>query len=151
MTKINNQNFKEETVLEIGKFAVLWNIFENEKCQNDCDNSHLIELANGYEASKDWKNFAAELQERAKLNDTDSNNYVDNELFIGRGRREKLEIKNRVKEFINSNGSQNLAGGLVAIYRIRNNMFHGLKDRSSLDNQIDLFKAINTVLEKNIK
>lgn len=70
---IKNCEIKKSTVMEIGQFAILWNIFENEYLAN-------------------------------------------------------------------------FAGCLLAILQIRNNMFHGFKEYSDLNNQIDLFKAANEVL-----
>ncbi len=148
MIKINNKKFNKEIILEIGKFAILWNIFESNKCNNDCSSSKLEKLASSYKTSKNWDNFAFKLQERAELNGFDFDGYVDMGLSQGRGLNDA--DKNRVKGFINSNGTSNLDGGIIAIFRIRNNMFHGLKDWRDLHNQIDLFKTINAVLEEII-
>lgn len=38
-------------------------------------------------------------------------------------------------------------GCLLVIYRIRNNLMHGLKMVEELNNQLKLFKAVNGVLE----
>lgn len=52
-----------------------------------------------------------------------------------------------VLNFINSQGNKNLEGAFYAIFRIRNNMFHGLKGHAELDNQIELFESMCEVLE----
>ena len=34
---IKGKEFDEELVIEIGKFAVLWNMFEKEHCETNCN------------------------------------------------------------------------------------------------------------------
>ena len=34
-----------DIVIEIGRFSILWNAFENEKCGNMCSNKKLVEVA----------------------------------------------------------------------------------------------------------
>ena len=53
----------------------------------------------------------------------------------------------KIKRFLQSNGQEDVIDGLFAIYRIRNNMFHGLKDYQMLNEQKELFDAVNNVLE----
>jgi len=56
------------------------------------------------------------------------------------------EVKKQIVDFINSDGRDSLSGGLHAIYRIRNNLFHGLKSWTDLDSQIELFMGLNDFL-----
>ncbi|MDE5629999.1 MAG: hypothetical protein K2I70_00215 [Bacilli bacterium] len=44
-----------------------------------------------------------------------------------------------------------LTGVLLIIYRLRNNMFHGLKDCYSINSQLNLFKSANIALNELIK
>lgn len=143
MIKINKWNFNEEIVLEIGKFAILWNIFESQKCDNSCSNKKLEQIS--VSCSENWLKFSAELLKRAN---GDIDDYVNNGLSLGGGLREGE--KNKVKEFLKSEGKLNLVGGLIAIFRIRNNMFHGLKEWKDLNNQLNLFKTINLILKEII-
>ena len=66
--------------------------------------------------------------------------------------RNKLsqEEMGKILDFIYSNGREAFDGCLLAIYRIRNNMFHGLKELDSLNGQLELFKTMNRVLEEII-
>lgn len=146
MVIINGHNFKRNTVIEIGKFVILWNLFENNNCRNDCQPEILVEIGNGQETSEAFQLFARALKNRAELFDVDDFEYVRNHLAMGRGltpQQRKL-----VFAFMNSGGMGSVAGGLLAFYRIRNNMFHGLKEWSDLDNQIELFLSMNKVLEE---
>lgn len=43
---IKGYTLQEETVLEVGKFAILWNCFERSWCQNNCNPSVIKCIAN---------------------------------------------------------------------------------------------------------
>lgn len=148
MIKIKNKDFEKETVLEVGKFAILWNIFENEKCNKDCSIEKLRNIAEIYETSIKWEDLALALRKRADNQGVNFSEYVDEYLSLGNGLNGGQ--KEEVKKFLESGGHKNLSGGLIAIYRIRNNIFHGLKDWTLLDEQIDLFQSLNTFLEEII-
>lgn len=149
MISINEKDFEKEIVIEIGKFAILWNIFEKEKCKNDCNIDKLAQLVKEKETDQFWKSLAKVLKERLGARDCNVDDYINSHLSQGRGMK-KLE-KIYVKEFIDTDGERNLVGGLIAIYRIRNNMFHGLKDWTCLGGQLKLFEGINEFLTQAIK
>ncbi len=143
MMKIyNNLYIKTETVLEIGKFVILWNIFEKNKCNTRCTNQKLINIGQRYKTTPQWQQFAKVMKNRACLLDCTIQQYVETKLSLGDG----TKYADAIMHFINSDGKESIYGGLFAIYRIRNNMFHGLKERNDLDNQINLFISINAVL-----
>ncbi len=146
MIKIHGRDFEQNTVIAVGKFAILWNIFEKNKCCNNCYPEKLIEISNRLENSEAFQLFANALTNRAVTFNIDSFEYVQHQLAMGNGLRS--EHKELIRSFMNSGGTDNVAGGLLAMYRIRNNMFHGLKEWSDLDNQIDLFVSMNEVLEE---
>lgn len=58
--------------------------------------------------------------------------------------------RRKIEDFIYSKGRDSIVGGLIAIYRIRNNLFHGIKEIKDLNKQIELFKAMNSFLEQVI-
>lgn len=133
----------ENTVLEIGKFTVLWNIFECTKCANNCSEQKLITIGENCQTSEPWQYFAHILQKRATTQNCDIDSYVRYRLSLGNG----SQHLDKIIRFIDSDGTTELCGGLLAIFRIRNNMFHGLKEYKDLDNQIQLFDAMNRLLE----
>ena len=49
------------------------------------------------------------------------------------------------------NNIQLLEGCLYVCLRLRNNLFHGVKLYYSLDDQIEIFKALNNLLEEILK
>ncbi len=142
---INGRQIESETVLEIGKFAILWNIFEKEKCNTNCNIEKLRTLIQHEKTNQHWRDLSQVFKNRVTANASDSERYVDTKLSIGIGLNEAA--KQEVKDFIENTESSHLLGGLIAIYRIRNNMYHGLKDWTALDSQIELFRGINKFLE----
>lgn len=52
-----------------------------------------------------------------------------------------------MQNFMDQTGDDLNCGCLLVIYRIRNNLMHGLKMVEELNNQLKLFKAVNGVLE----
>ena len=52
-----------------------------------------------------------------------------------------------MEQFLKIEGDELVLGCLLIIHRIRNNMMHGLKTAKLLDDQIELFKAVNLVIE----
>lgn len=147
--KIRNENLTRKIVHQIGKFAILWNVFEDEKCNNRCNNNVLRQIAPSLTNINlaTLKNFAIALQGRVDIRANGIEEYVEYILVPDNACRMNPRHAEDVKRFIETDGQKSLAGGLIAIYRIRNNMFHGLKELQSLDGQIELFKAMNKVLE----
>ena len=63
-------------------------------------------------------------------------------------------INDYVFEYLNNmplNNIQLLEGCLYVCLRLRNNLFHGVKLYYSLDDQIEIFKALNNLLEEILK
>lgn len=146
VVSINGFELKEETVLAIGKFTVLWNIFENERFGNHCTVEKLEKLNLG--TSKEWQELAQVLNKRQKLWGVTQENYVGTKLRTKGLNSAKIE---KIKTFLQSEGQQSIEGGLFILYRIRNNMFHGLKEWQMLDSQTELFNAVNKALERILR
>ena len=147
--EINEHMLKQETVIEVGKFAILWNIFEDKLCENDCSIIKLKSLNTEFIESIYWKNLSQVLKNRVDANECNIDNYVSCKLSLGRGL--PPDAKEDIKSFIDSEGNCNKVGGLIAIYRIRNNMYHGLKNWTLLNEQVELFRGINAFLENFLK
>jgi len=145
------EELQEKTVIEIGKFAILWGAFEKNVCRwekNDKKVEKLLSKSEEIEnvspcSPEKLKKFAEKLKERVE--------------YCGNGNISKYVEslspncsygQSDIEGFISSKGQGSFAGALVAIYRIRNNMFHGSKVLKELDRQNELFKAANKVLEE---
>lgn len=142
MVNIIGCDLHKETVLAVGKFAILWNIFEREKCRNHCTTSKIEELT--FNTSDKWQRLAEVLKRRQEQFDLTEGQYIAGKLRQRGLNSEQIE---KIKRFLQSNGQEDVIGGLFAIYRIRNNMFHGLKEHQMLNTQKELFDAVNNVLE----
>lgn len=142
MVNIIGCDLHKETVLAVGKFAILWNIFEREKCGNHCTTSKIEELT--FNTSDKWQRLAEVLKRRQEQFDLTEGQYIARKLRQRGLNSEQIE---KIKRFLQSNGQEDVIGGLFAIYRIRNNMFHGLKEYQMLNTQKELFDAVNNVLE----
>ncbi len=150
-----SENIDDKIIFEIGKFTILWNMFEREcKCNASTENikEYLYDKVNKYD-DKIFGDFVKTIKERAKKScggDNYLNTYIltklyptdDNRARVGRNEK-KEEVPIVQKFFINSN-KENMVGAFLAIKRIRNNMFHGLKEQFFLE----FFESINAVLQK---
>lgn len=73
--------------------------------------------------------------------------YIRDSLHPGNARASTEDDMQIMRQFLAQEGDDLLCGCLLAIYRIRNNLMHGLKIPEELDGQIELFRAANDVLE----
>lgn len=142
MVNIHNCSLQQDTVLSIGKFAILWNIFESQKFENDCTVNKIEKLK--LNKSEQWHQLAEVLKRRREQFGLTEGQYIARKLRQKGLNSERIE---KINKFLQSGGKTNIVGGLFAIYRIRNNMFHGLKDYQMLNEQKELFDAVNNVLE----
>lgn len=148
--KIRDFELKDQTVMEIGKFAILWNWFEGKFCDNKCNYKRLETVI---------KNVRIDFQKQKELADVFevrkymfmqiTEEYVDTGLYPNNAKRSWTDEEERkaMEEFIDQQGDNIALGCLMTIYRIRCNMMHGLKEVKQLDDQYELFKAVNGVLE----
>lgn len=148
--QIKGRNLKNETVLEIGKFAILWNCFEKEYCNNNCkaavirEKANLIQIDIGTQAK-----FADVINKRRIKLGQSITEYITNGLHGENAHGSPETDMNTMCKFLEQCGDYDelVCGCLLVIRRIRNNMMHGLKAVSELDKQIKLFRSANEVLE----
>ena len=148
--QIKGRNLKNETVLEIGKFATLWNCFEKEYCNNNCkaavirEKANLIQIDIGTQAK-----FADVINKRRIKLGQSITEYITNGLHGENAHGSPETDMNTMCKFLEQCGDYDelVCGCLLVIRRIRNNMMHGLKAVSELDKQIELFRSANEVLE----
>ena len=148
--QIKGRNLKNKTVLEIGKFAILWNCFEKEYCNNNCkaavirEKANLIQIDIGTQAK-----FADVINKRRIKLGQSITEYITNGLHGENAHGSPETDMNTMCKFLEKCGDYDelVCGCLLVIRRIRNNMMHGLKAVSELDKQIELFRSANEVLE----
>lgn len=134
--------------MEIGKFAISWNCFERFYCDNLCSPAKIREKANDI-LIEDGKQsiLASVLNERRSWYNQITFDYVATGLHPGNAGNSTQSDMICMQNFMDQTGDDLNCGCLLVIYRIRNNLMHGLKMVEELNNQLKLFNAVNGVLE----
>jgi len=143
---INNRfgtNFTENDLNHIKDFSLLWNIFENIVCNNNCNITLLrTQLEN---KTFNLSNFQANISYF-------QNRYVTNNEINERFEHlniNNVELKELVKNVLlgNSKNVSEIVFALsIIVYRYRNNLFHGVKNIATINEQNDNFLNANQVL-----
>ena len=159
--KLGYEFINEEIVLEIGKFAVLWNMFEREcKCNASYENikKFALEIPDEYDKTI-FDNYINQINIRAKdicKNENPLDFYVEHKLYPTDDNRARISLTEKeqempkVKEFFKNNTRKNLVGAICSIKRIRNNMFHGLKEQFFKEFFVTINKVLEYLLSLNI-
>ena len=143
---IKGHNLDDELIIEIGKFAVLWNLFEKEHCQYDYKLKKIEFICGHVSASQDKQAALADaLNQRSSWYNQLYVDCISRDLFSDDRGPKESELK-YIESFLKRE-DDTLCGCLLCIYRIRCNMMHGLKEVETLNSQLAIFKAANGVLE----
>ena len=137
-------NYTEEQLINIRDFSLLWNIFENLVCGNNCNVNRLDERLTP---------VAFEIGEFQETLDYFIDRYTTN--GTTNERFERLNFRNGDrKEMVadvllsNDNDTSRIVLALsIIVFRYRNNLFHGLKDFMQIDQQEDNFRNANSILK----
>lgn len=153
MIKILNNDLTDKIVFEIGKFSIFWAEFEK-SLGNNCSDDLLVNKKHLFMVDDNVIiNFWKSLHNRSQYFDEDIEAYTNYNLIPENAHRPRDKYIKYMKDFLNLDElvkNDWVCGALLCIYRIRNNLLHGLKCIDELNGQIELFKAMNKVLE-NIK
>lgn len=145
---IKGFDLREETVLEVGKFAVLWNWFERSWCHNNCNSTQIKRIANTIPVDAEKQaHFAEILNKRRYWFGQLEMDYVINSLHPGNARASSEEDMLIMRQFMEQTGDELTRGCLLVLHRIRNNLMHGMKLLEELDGQLELFRAATALLE----
>lgn len=150
MIKILNSQLSDEIVTEIGKFSILWAEFEK-TLGNKCSDELLLEQKNNVLIKDEILiKFNSSLHGRIEYFDEDVEAYTNYNLIPENAHRPRDKYIKLMKDFLNLDEFVEkdwICGALLCIYRIRNNLLHGLKYIDELNGQLELFKSMNKVLE----
>ena len=91
--------------------------------------------------------FSRVLSERSLHFNFDVSEYIKTGLYPGNARRTGAKDELCMKDFMEGTGDDIVVGCLLIIYRIRNNLMHGLKLPKDLNDQFELFQSASEVLE----
>lgn len=144
---IKGYELNDELIVEIGKFAVLWNLFEKTYCHNNCSPAKIINISNDFSVNAEKQaNLAKALNDRREWFYLACSDFIVGGLYSD-NRPPKENEREYVEAFLEQE-TDSQCGCLLCVYRIRNNLMHGLKDVETLNNQLEIFKAANGVLEE---
>ena len=140
--------FNDDVVSEIGRFAILWNFFENNYFDNTCGDKKIVQKSKKLVADAEkLASFRQVLHDRQDLYAQNVDQYIAGGLFPENARHTNPDFDRYMISFMNQGNSSDLTGCLLIICRIRNNLMHGLKDIRDLEGQLELFRAAGDVLE----
>ena len=146
--RIKGFDLQEETILEVGKFAILWNWFERTYCGNNCNPAKIKNIAKYISIAPDAQAcFVGVLNKRRHWFGQREIAYVQESLHPGNARVSNESDMCVMRQYLEQTGDESTRGCLLILQRIRNNLMHGMKIPEELDGQIELFRAANAVLE----
>lgn len=144
---VDFSKIEDELILEIGKFTILWSSFENNFCKNNCNTRSIKNACSNIKMDKEKLNVLKEvINKRREISYYTIPEYVCKGLHPKNANKDSVENNNLMKKFLEQEEPLEI-GCLLLIHRIRNNLLHGLKEVVELNDQLNLFKAINGVLE----
>ena len=144
---IKGVELENNLIMEIGKFAVLWNIFEKNYCDYMCSKEKMKNICEIVSLNKEKQmNLARALNNRRIWFEQLYTDYIISNLYSDSRKPSEDEI-NVIEAFLKQEDDNTSYGCLLSIFRIRNNMMHGLKLVENLNEQIDIFKTANEILE----
>lgn len=144
--KLNLDGIETSTIKIIGKFTLLWHEFIK-CCFSKCNfNFNIIKLNGLYKKGiiKIDVKYITELKKQAE-NRCDILRCDKKKYACLDGCNKNKNIYNEMVKFLEDN-KPTLIGALCLIYRIRNNLCHGLKQLSEINDQCQLFNSINNIL-----
>lgn len=136
-------NYTVEGLDELKNFTLLWNIYEN--IVFDCEFT-LDKLESNINSRElNFKLFQKPFQYfRARYTKGGQINSLFDKLTFRQNDRKEF-VKNVLTQ-CSSNNNKIFALGII-VYRLRNNLFHGIKDYRNLDGQIENFIHANKYIK----
>jgi hypothetical protein len=137
----------EEERRAISHFALLWSLFEARALQTSASASKILSVVHEWAAQGRLKSeaFAESLRYYRQRYFT---NGQPTEYFAGLNLR-KTDNPTLVQEVLtgtNNNPADAVAGLLIVVYRLRNNLFHGVKWAYGIQGQRSNFEHANQTL-----
>jgi len=141
------QSLSEDERDAITDFTLLWSFFEAKEFDSHASSSRIYALVPEWQ-SKGMLNVASFAKSFGYFQNRYFNNSIASEYYRGLYLREndKPELVEAVLKGENTNPADCIAALLIVIYRLRNNLFHGIKWNNAIHDQLDNFSHANTVL-----
>lgn len=148
-----NKNFIEkigaskEIIEELGKFSLLWNAFECNLFNQECSVFKIQNFQN-YNCINDETYYINLINELLLYLNVKKQNitreFIKQKLYSLQRDEYQIEVENVLKNDLH--GEELQKGTLLILLRLRNNMFHGLKDCYNINKQLNLFISANDLL-----
>lgn len=141
----------KETIYTIGEFSILWCYFEQNIFNSEANPSKMLNWARRQELTSELITLCENIKEKAiiYLNGIDDTT-IETRIY-SLNRLPNDEHRKLISDFLEGNTNNSLLGCSLFILRIRNNMFHGIKDIFTLNNQREMFIGINAFLQFILK
>ena len=140
-------SLEKETIYTLGEFSILWCYFEQSIFNSEANPSKMLNWAKRQESTSELITLCENIKEKAiiYLNDLDETTIITR--IYSENRPPNNEHRKLISDFLESNTDNPLLGCSLFILRIRNNMFHGVKDIFTLNDQREMFMGINAFLQ----
>lgn len=144
-----NDNFdtelKEDELTSIKDFSLIWNIFENRVCENHCSVNTLTVKLSEIDFNLNCFNGSLEYFKNRYTSNGTTNDLYDSLSFRANDNKQLVTAVLLGQE----NGTNEIILALsIIIYRLRNNLFHGLKQIETINEQRRNFEVANKVLKE---
>lgn len=128
-------------------FLLLWSLFESEALHANASASSILALVHKW-ASNGRLNIAPFAMNLAYFRNRYFNQGVFTEYFQGLNLRQNdsPDLVGAVLKGENTNDADTVSALLIIVFRLRNNLFHGIKWAYGIRNQLDNFTNANTAL-----
>ncbi len=140
----------DEVVTEIGRFTVLWNLFEDNFLSGASNLWQACSRIHDYDHTRggDLRDFMTAQCHRYDNYD----DFIDEFVYTSRADYRATDNQRRVIiAFIEDDRSfseqDRFYGCMLLIRRFRNNLMHGIKAPQCLSDQLAVFRDINAILE----
>lgn len=143
---INNKygtTLSEADLVEIKDFSLLWNIYENTIFDNNFTIDKLeVEIIRKQLQINQFNDTLDYFKNRYTENGATNNRFN----HLNFRPRDREPLVREVLTNININDHDKILAIGIIVFRYRNNLFHGLKDFRTIDQQAENFRNANTYL-----
>ena len=144
-----------ETVESIGRFTIVWNLFEHHYMGNNAHEAGIYKLPLSFiddidtpEINTLIENYRTAVRHYFNVDYRDLNDEMISRVFYPS--RKSGRYSSEIKDFFDYRNNS-FKACLCSICRIRNNMLHGEKDVYSINYQIDIIIAATEILSYLVK
>lgn len=136
-------NFSEDDLRNVKDFSLIWNVFEDNLCENNFSIQRLQQDLRNRNIdinlfTNHLRYFKSRYIENGSLNDRFQFLYFRN--------NDRKELVERVLLGTETNPNNIILAIAIIVYRFRNNLFHGLKEMQYIDQQNQNFEIANNFL-----